>query len=172
MKKHVIVTIGVASLALALAGCGGSSSTNTASQYVAAPNVKAKVLGSFGGPMVLPNGIKYTISTLVAFIPGQFASGQIPGQVYQSFNISVINGSKSSLDLSSLIVQGNTAAGNCADIFDGDNKVDGAPQTPLAVGENLTFKWALTCPGKVGDKFDLILSVTGVNDVQASGKLA
>ncbi|MEY4902149.1 MAG: hypothetical protein RLZZ190_876, partial [Actinomycetota bacterium] len=64
-----------------------------------------------------------------------------------------------------------TTAGTCVDIFDGDAKMDGAPQTPLAAGASISFAWGISCPGATGDELTVVLTNNAVNVVEATGKL-
>ena len=168
-----ILVIASAALLL-LAGCasGGGSGEDSNTTYVPPKQEEAKVKGGFDAPLTLQDGTSFTLSSPTPFTPGKFASGQIKGQKYLDFKISITNGGKSPLDLSTLIVTGVTTAGNCADIFDGDNNVNGAPQEPLAVGQSLEVNWALSCPGASGAKLDVSLQNNGSNLIQASGKLS
>ena len=173
MRMRTNFILGGAALLL-LAGCasGGSSGGESDTTYVPPKQDEAKVKGGFDAPLTLPDGTSFTLSSPTSFAPGKFASGQIKGQKYLDFKISVTNGGKSPLDLSTLIVTGVTPAGNCADIFDGDNNVNGAPQEPLAVGKNIEVNWALSCPGASGANLDVSLQNNGSNLIQASGKLS
>ena len=173
MGKRSIVLLSAAALLL-LAGCasGGGASSDGETTYKPPKEEEAKVKGGFDAPLALPDGTSFTLSSPTSFTPGKFASGQIKGQKYLDFKISVTNGGKSPLDLSTLIVTGVTPAGNCADIFDGDNNVNGAPQEPLAVGESIEVNWALSCPGATGAKLDVSLQNNGSNLIQSSGKLS
>ena len=173
MRMRTNFILGGAALLL-LAGCasGGSSGGESDTTYVPPKQEEAQVKGGFDSPLTLPDGTSFTLSSPTSFAPGKFASGQIKGQKYLDFKISVTNGGKSPLDLSTLIVTGVTPSGNCADIFDGDNNVNGAPQEPLAVGKNIEVNWALSCPGAPGATLDVSLQNNGANLIQASGKLS
>ena len=128
--------------------------------------------GGFDAPVVTPNKVSYMLSSPSHFATGKFAAGQLPGQLNEKFTVSITNNSAATLDLATLIVQGSTAAGVCADIFDGDNAMAGAPTDPLAVGASITFGWGLSCPGTAGDEFTVVLSNAGVRYVEVKGKLA
>jgi hypothetical protein len=112
------------------------------------------------------------MSSPAKFAPGKFAAGQLPGQVNQRFNITISNGSGADLDLATLIVKGTTTAGACVDIFDGDAKMNGAPQTPLTAGASISFAWGISCPGAPGDELTVVLTNNAINVVEAKGKLA
>jgi hypothetical protein len=164
-------------LALALSACGGGSEgeTTTAAEgeaLVNAVEAEAQAKGAFDAAVVTPDKNSFTLSSPAKFTPGKFAAGQLPGQINQRFNVSVTNGTAADLDLATFIVKGTTMAGACVDIFDGDAKMDGAPQTPLAAGKSLTFAWGLSCPGAAGDELTVVLTNNAVNIVEAKGKLA
>lgn len=128
--------------------------------------------GGFDVPVVTPDKVSYTLSSPSNFTPGKFASGHLPGQANEKFTVSIINNSATELDLATLIVKGSTVSGECVDIFDGDNVMEGAPTTPLAPGASTTFGWGLSCPGKAGIDFSVVLSNAGTNLVEVTGKLA
>jgi hypothetical protein len=164
-------------LALALSACGGGteSDSTTAAEGEALVNAveeEAQAKGAFDAAVVTPDKNSFTVSSPGKFSPGKFAAGQLPGQINQRFNVSISNGSGADLDLATLIVKGSTPAGACVDIFDGDAKMDGAPQTPLAAGASITFAWGLSCPGAAGDELTVVLTNNAVNIVEAKGKLA
>ena len=164
-------------LALALSACGGGSETETTTAaegeaLVSTTEEEAQAKGEFDSAVVTPDKNSFTVSSPGKFSPGKFAAGQLPGQINQRFNVSVNNGSGADLDLATLIVKGSTPAGACVDIFDGDAKMDGAPQTPLAAGASITFAWGLSCPGAAGDELTVVLTNNAVNIVEAKGKLA
>ena len=96
----------------------------------------------------------------------------LPDQTNERFNVTVENGSAADLDLTTLIVKGSTTSGDCVDIFDGDNQMEGAPGTPLATGETAKFSWGLSCPGKSGEEISVTLSNGLANLIEVTGKLA
>jgi hypothetical protein len=164
-------------LALALSACGGGTEaeTTTAAEGEALVNPveeEAQAKGEFDSAVVTPDKNSFTLSSPGKFAPGKFAAGQLPGQINQRFNVSVTNGTGADLDLATLIVKGTTATGECVDIFDGDAKMDGAPQSPLGAGASITFAWGLSCPGAAGDDLTVLLTNNAVNIVEAKGKLA
>ena len=164
-------------LLLLLTACGGKAadtSTTTEEGEALTETVEPtpQATGGFDAPVVTPDKVSYTLSSPSHFVTGKFAAGQIPGQLDQKFTLSITNNSTSDLDLATLIVQGSTAAGVCADIFDGDNAMAGAPTDPLAVGATTTFGWGLSCPGAVGDEFTVALSNAGSDIIEVKGKLA
>lgn|GEM_PF-407420 len=164
-------------LLLILTACGSktadSSTTAEEGQALTETVEEApQATGGFDAPVITPDNISYMLSSPSHFLPGKFAAGQLPGQQDQKFTVSITNNSASALDLATLIVKGSTTSGLCVDIFDGDNAMEGAPTEPLAVGASTTFGWGLSCPGKVGDEFSVVLSNAGANFVEVTGKLA
>ncbi len=162
---------------LLLTACGGGTAkpSLTAEEgqvFVEPTEAPPQATGGFDNPVVTPDKVSYTLSSPSHFNPGKFASGHLPGQLNEKFTVSISNNSAAELDLATLIVKGNTAAGECVDIFDGDNIMEGAPTEPLAMGASTTFGWGLSCPGKAGDEFSVTLSNAGVNFVEVKGKLA
>lgn len=105
-------------------------------------------------------------------MPGKFASGQLPGNINERFDLTVVNNSGKDLDLATLIVSGSTSTGACVDIFDGDNAMEGAPTTPLANGATANFSWGLSCAGKSGDDITVRLSNGTTTLIEVVGKLA
>ena len=122
--------------------------------------------------VVTTDKVSYTLSSPASFTPGKFASGMLPGQINERFNLNVSNGSAAELDLAILIVKGSTTTGECVDIFDGDNQLEGAPTTPLAPGASAKFSWGLSCPGKAGEDISVILSNGNVTLIEVTGKLS
>lgn len=164
-------------LVLTLTACGGKAAESTLSAEEGAAlteTVEAapQATGGFDAPVVTPDKVSYTLSSPSHFNPGKFASGFLPGQLNERFTVTIANNSAAALDLATLIVKGSTAAGECVDIFDGDNVMAGAPTEPLAVGGSTTFGWGLSCPGKAGDEFSVSLSNAGTTYVEVKGKLA
>ena len=176
-SHKVTAAVTAALLALSLSACGGGTETETttAAEGEALVNTveeEAQAKGAFDTAVVTPDKNSFTVSSPAKFTPGKFAAGQLPGQVNQRFNITVSNGSGAELDLATLIIKGTTVAGACVDIFDGDAKMDGAPQTPLAAGASISFAWGISCPGAPGDELTVVLTNNAVNVVEAKGKLA
>ena len=177
MDKKLTSAIFATVFALTLTACGGGSDSiaTTAEEGQALVEVveeAAQASGGFDAPVVTPDQISYTLSSPVGFTPGKFASGMLPGQINERFNVSVENGSATDLDLATLIVKGSTTTGDCVDIFDGDNQMEGAPTTPLAPGASAKFSWGLSCPGKSGEEISVVLSNGTINVIEVTGKLA
>jgi hypothetical protein len=177
MDKKLTSAIFATIFALTLTACGGGSDsvTTTAEEGQALVEVveeAPQASGGFDAPVVTPDKVSYTLSSPASFTPGKFASGMLPGQINERFNVTVENGSAADLDLATLIVKGSTTTGECVDIFDGDNQMEGAPTTPLAAGASANFSWGLSCPGKSGEDISVILSNGTINVIEVTGKLA
>jgi hypothetical protein len=176
MKKSLLSITLAFFLALTLTGCGGSKSadapTESNQELVEEPTVEVQASGGFDNAITTSDGNAFTLSSPSIFAPGKFASGQVPGQSFNKFAVTVKNNGSSALELYALIVKGTTSGGECVDIFDGDNKIDGAPQEPLAAGKSLTFNWALSCPGKSGEDLSVVLLNGETALIEAKGKLA
>lgn len=160
-------------LALTLSACGSDEVAQVDDQTLVTEVEEApQATGGFDAPVVTPDKVSYTLSSPSSFTPGKFASGMLPGQTNERFNVTVVNGSAADLDLATLIVKGSTTTGECVDIFDGDNQMEGAPITPLAPGATATFSWGLSCPGKGGEEISVSLSNGITNLIEVTGKLA
>jgi hypothetical protein len=176
MKKSTIklAVAGIAALSLFTAACGGSDDAAQVDDQSLVTNVEetAQATGGFDSPVVTPDKVSYTLSSPAHFTPGKFASGMLPDQINERFDLTVQNGTAADLDLAILIVKGSTTTGPCVDIFDGDNQMEGAPTTPLAAGATAKFSWGLSCPGKSGDDISVVLTNGTVNVIEVTGKLA
>lgn len=161
-------------LAISLTACGGSDEAAQVDDQTLVTEVEEapQATGGFDAPVVTPDKVSYTLSSPTSFVPGKFAAGMLPDQTNERFNVTVENGSAAELDLSTLIVKGSTTTGECVDIFDGDNQMEGAPSTPLATGASITFSWGLSCPGKSGEEISVSLSDGVTTFIEVSGKLA
>ena len=161
-------------LALTLSACGGGDEVAQVDDQSLVTEVEEapQASGGFDAPVVTPDKVSYTLSSPANFTPGKFASGMLPGQINERFDLNVTNGSAAELDLAILIVKGSTTTGECVDIFDGDNQMEGAPTTPLAAGASAKFSWGLSCPGKSGEDISVILSNGSVTLIEVTGKLS
>jgi hypothetical protein len=171
IKSKLALTI---ALALTLSACGGADEVAQVDDQSLVTEVEEapQASGGFDAPVVTPDKVSYTLSSPANFTPGKFASGMLPGQINERFNLSVTNGSAAELDLATLIVKGSTTTGECVDIFDGDNQMEGAPTTPLAAGASAKFSWGLSCPGKNGEDISVLLSNANVTLIEVTGKLS
>jgi hypothetical protein len=177
MKKNrkLLAASLIATSTLLLSACGGDSettSTQSSEELIAPPEQEVQASGGFNSPVKIASGVSFTLSEPIAFKPGKFAAGQLPGQRYQEFKVDISNGSTAPVDLATLIVAGKTTSGVCVDVFDGDNGMEGAPQEPLAAGKSISFNWGLSCDGKSGEDLSLTLSNEGVAIIEVTGKLA
>lgn len=171
IKSKLALTV---ALAFTLSACGGADEAVQVDDQtlVTTAEETPQATGGFDAPVVTPDKISYTLSSPAHFTPGKFASGMLPDQINERFNLSVTNGSASDLDLAILIVKGSTTTGDCVDIFDGDNQMEGAPTSPLAPGASAKFSWGLSCPGKSGEDISVVLSNANVTLIEVTGKLS
>jgi hypothetical protein len=171
IKSKLALTI---ALALTLSACGGGDEVAQVDDQSLVTEVEEapQASGGFDAPVITPDKVSYTLSSPANFTPGKFASGMLPGQINERFNLNVSNGSAAELDLATLIVKGSTTTGDCVDIFDGDNQMEGAPTTPLAAGASAKFSWGLSCPGKAGEDISVLLSNGTVTLIEVTGKLS
>jgi len=171
IKSKLALTI---ALALTLSACGGGDEVAQVDDQSLVTEVEEapQASGGFDAPVVTPDKVSYTLSSPANFTPGKFASGMLPGQINERFDLNVTNGSAAELDLAILIVKGSTTTGECVDIFDGDNQMEGAPTTPLAAGASAKFSWGLSCPGKSGEDISVVLSNGSVTLIEVTGKLS
>ena len=171
IKSKLALTI---ALALTLSACGGGDEVAQVDDQSLVTEVEEapQASGGFDAPVITPDKVSYTLSSPASFTPGKFASGMLPGQINERFNLNVTNGSAAELDLATLIVKGSTTTGDCVDIFDGDNQMEGAPTTPLAPGSSTKFSWGLSCPGKAGEDISVVLSNGTASLIEVTGKLS
>ncbi len=171
IKSKLALTI---ALALTLSACGGGDEVAQVDDQSLVTEVEEapQASGGFDAPVITPDKVSYTLSSPASFTPGKFASGMLPGQINERFNLNVTNGSAAELDLATLIVKGSTTTGDCVDIFDGDNQMEGAPTTPLASGASAKFSWGLSCPGKAGEDISVVLSNGTASLIEVTGKLS
>jgi len=156
IKSKLALTI---ALALTLSACGGGDEVAQVDDQSLVTEVEEapQASGGFDAPVVTPDKVSYTLSSPANFTPGKFASGMLPGQINERFDLNVTNGSAAELDLAILIVKGSTTTGECVDIFDGDNQMEGAPTS---------------CPGKSGEDISVVLSNGSVTLIEVTGKLS
>lgn len=128
--------------------------------------------GGFDAPVITPDKVSYTLTSPATFTPGKFASGMLQGNKNERFDLTIVNNSGKDLDLATLIVRGTTSTGDCVDIFDGDNQMEGAPTTPLASGATAQFSWGLSCSGKSGDNLSVTLTNGLTSLIEVTGKVA
>lgn len=174
-SRRVCLAVLALTSALVLSACGGkseSTTTQSTEELIAPPAQEVQASGGFNTPVKIPSGVSFTLSEPATFRPGKFAAGQLPGQRYQQFKVSITNSSATAIDLTTLIVSGTTSSGICVDVFDGDNGMEGAPQEPLAAGKSISFNWGLSCQGKTGEDLSLVLSNDGAAIIKVTGKLA
>ncbi|MFZ9100074.1 MAG: hypothetical protein ACO20U_01870 [Candidatus Planktophila sp.] len=173
-QKTLIAFLSTLALAASLSACGGEDTTASTDDQTLVETVEEKpqASGGFDTPVVTPDNVSYTLTSPASFTPGKFASGMLPGYKNERFDVTVVNNSGKELDLATLIVKGSTTSGECVDIFDGDNQMEGAPITPLANGATAKFSWGLSCNGKSGDELSVVLTNGTSALIEVTGKVA
>ena len=167
------IAVATVVLALTVAGCGGGDNGSTAADQ-AAVTQQAEVVdtGGFGSAVTVGEGISVTLDGMADFTPSKFATGYVTGDKAVTFNVTVANASAAEIYASSLSMTATSGENTCAEVFDGDNGLEGAPADPIAKGGSETFKWAITCgKAKSGDPLDVELSFDGATSVKISGSL-
>ncbi len=176
MKRASLIALSFLLILTGVTACGGSGGSDVPEEdkqeLVETQEQTAQATGGFDSDIKLPTGETYRLSSPAKFTPGKFASGQVPGQSFNKFEVSVTNGGSADLDLAVLIVSGATSSGACVDIFDGDNNIGGAPMEPLAPGASKSFAWALSCPGAAGEELKVKLISGETALIEAVGKLS
>ena len=135
----------------------------------ASENTLEKKEGGFGADVDLGDGIILNVSDPAAFSPKDPEALGVEGRPL-IMDVTITNKSSKTLDLSSFaIIQSafdSDESQSCFDVFENASGVIGVPEDPmLAVGKSVTFKWAIVCPTKAGDKLHLTFSVTGNEEV-------
>lgn len=173
-QKALIAFLSSLALATTLTACGGEETTASTDDQTLVETVEEKpqASGGFDAPVITPDKVSYTLTSPATFTPGKFASGMLQGYKNERFDLTIVNNSGKDLDLATLIVRGSTSTGECVDIFDGDNQMEGAPTTPLASGATAQFSWGLSCSGKSGDDLSVTLTNGLTSLIQVTGKVA
>ena len=135
----------------------------------ASENALSKKEGGFGADIDLGDGIVLNVSDPAAFKAKDPAALGVEGRPL-IMDITITNKGAKDIDLSSFsIIQSafdSDEAQSCFDVFESASGVNGVPADPmLAVGANVSFKWAIVCPTAAGDKLHLTFSVTGNEEV-------
>ena len=124
----------------------------------------------FGSSLDLPNGIKLTFTEPVHFTPTKFASNYQKPQIPNKFEVAVVNGGTTALDLATISFAAKSGTNTCVDVLDGDNGITGAPTDSLKSGGNVTFTYGIACFAKIGDPLELTATFDG-SVVAVSGTL-
>jgi hypothetical protein len=158
----------------ALTGCakkdlGSNSSEVENNTALVETEVPVAAVG-FGSSLDLPNGIKLTFTEPVHFTPTQFASNYQKPQIPNKFEVAVVNGGTTALDLATISFAAKSGTNTCVDVLDGDNGITGAPTDSLKSGGNVTFTYGIACFAKIGDPLELTATFDG-SVVAVSGTL-
>ena len=92
-KTSRILTISAA-LILLLSACGSKTAESALTQEegkALTETVEAapQATGGFDSPVITPDKISYTLSSPSHFVPGKFASGQLPDLTNEKFTVTV-----------------------------------------------------------------------------------
>ncbi|WP_329121244.1 DUF4190 domain-containing protein [Streptomyces sp. NBC_01353] len=91
----------------------------------AEPTETAPAALKFGQTFAYEDGIKVTVSKPRAYEPDQFAAGHAKGNSAFQVTVTIVNGSKKTLDVSGALVDASDAEGSRAEpVFDGSNATE------------------------------------------------
>lgn len=135
----------------------------------ASENSLEKKEGGFGADVDLGGGIILNVSDPEVFKAQDPEALGVEGRPL-IMDVTITNKGSKTLDLSSFaIIQSafdSDESQSCFDVFENASGVVGVPADPmLGTGKSVSFKWAIVCPTKVGDKLHLTFSVTGNEEV-------
>ena len=173
-KSNLVLALSVTSLvAIALTGCAkedvGLNSNETGNNSALVEPEAPAAAVDFGSSLDLPNGVKITFTEPAKFVPTKFASNYEKPQIPNKFEVIVVNGGTTALDLATISFAAKSGTNTCVDVLDGDNGITGAPTDLLKPGGNVTFTYGIACFAKVGDPLELtatfdgsVVGVTGI----------
>lgn len=166
VKKQLFSAVCITMVsATVLTGCAdkdvgfNSSESQNNSTLVEAEAPTATV--GFGSSLDLANGIKLTFTEPTHFVPTKFASNYQKPQIPNKFEVTVVNGGASALDLATVSISAKSGSNTCVDVLDGDNGINGAPAETLKPGATVTFAYGIACMAKIGDPLELTASFDG-----------
>ena len=166
INSKLVIAVSLTFLtATALTGCAkknvganqNSGENNTALVEAEAPTATV----GFGSSLDLANGVKLTFTEPAHFVPTKFASNYQKPQIPNKFEVTVVNGGTTALDLASVSIIAKSGTNTCVDVLDGDNGINGAPTDPLKPGSTITFAYGIACLAKIGDPLELTASFDG-----------
>jgi hypothetical protein len=173
MKRWQIVTplalASVVSIAYFTAGprvpMDGDTTSAVALTEKANQETLDEVKGGFGSDVDLGDGLVLNVSDPAVFAAKDPAALGVEGRPL-IMDITVTNKGSKEADIASFaIIQSafdGDATQSCSDVFEEASGVVGLPaDTLIKPGKSLTFKWAIVCPTKAGDKLHLTFSATG-----------
>ncbi|MFB7372285.1 DUF4190 domain-containing protein [Streptomyces sp. NPDC056222] len=126
----------------------------------AAPTETAPAALKFGQTFAYEDGIKVTVSKPRAYKPDQFAAGHAKGNSAFQVTVTIVNGSKKTLDVSGALVDASDAEGSRAEpVFDGSNATE-MFQGNVLPGKQAKADFAFSVPAKADGELQVELSPT------------
>ena len=121
------------------------------------------VEGKWGVDNQLNDGIFLNLTEPTAFKAKDPSSLGVEG-LPEIFTVTVSNKGSKPLDLSTFTILDSSLASNnslsCSDVFESASDVKGIPADPIVkVGQSVSFKWAIVCPGPKGDGLTLTVGL-------------
>jgi hypothetical protein len=173
-KRTHLILAAVAVSTLILSGCGKSTdgeNTTAGGSSQLTTNAEATSTTAFGTTLKLGTTATILFSNPAAFTPTIFASNYQKGWTANKVEVTITNTGSAPLETASIAFAISSGANVCTDILDGDNKINGAPTTPLAAGATTTFAYGVGCDAKAGDPLQITATI-GSDIVAVKGSLA
>ncbi|MFD9030587.1 DUF4190 domain-containing protein [Streptomyces sp. NPDC059567] len=124
------------------------------------PTETAPAALKFGQTFAYEDGIKVTVSKPRAYEPDQFAAGHTKGNSAFQVTVTIVNGSKETLDVSGALVDATDAEGARAEpVFDGSNATEMFRGNVLP-GKQAKAKFAFSVSPKADGELQVELSPT------------
>ncbi|MGW6569872.1 DUF4190 domain-containing protein [Streptomyces sp. NPDC054975] len=124
------------------------------------PTETAPAALKFGQTFAYEDGIKVTVSKPRAYKPDQFAAGHTKGNSAFQVTVTIVNGSKETLDVTGALVDASDAEGAQADaIFDGSNATQ-MFQGNVLPGKQAKGNFAFSLPADASGEMQVELSPT------------
>ncbi|MFF3320280.1 DUF4190 domain-containing protein [Streptomyces sp. NPDC003035] len=136
------------------------------------PEQTAPAALAFGQSHTYPDGVKVTVSTPRAYKPDQFAAGHGKGNSAFQVTVTIVNGSKKALDVSTALPDASDAEGAPADaIFDGSDATEMFQGTVLP-GKQAKSDFAFSLPAGADHEMQLEMApkMLEYDDVIWTGK--
>ncbi|MEU9865761.1 DUF4190 domain-containing protein [Streptomyces sp. NPDC047971] len=131
------------------------------------PTETAPAALKFGQTFAYEDGIKVTVSAPRAYEPDQFAAGHTKGNSAFQVTVTIVNGSKKTLDVSGALVDASDAEGSRAEpVFDGSNATE-MFQGNVLPGKQAKAKFAFSVPAKADGELQVELSPTILDHEEA-----
>ncbi|MFF8274961.1 DUF4190 domain-containing protein [Streptomyces lateritius] len=138
----------------------------------AEPTETAPPALAFGQTHTYPDGVKVTVSKPRAYKPDQFAAGHTKGNSAFQVTVTIVNGSKKALDVTTALPDATDAEGSPADpVFDGSDATEMFRGTVLP-GKQAKSDFAFSLsPGADGEmQLEMAAKILEYEDVIWTGK--